>query len=164
VRLPILQLPCRFFFWAKRLITQVFQHPYSPDLAPCNFWFFPKLKSPLTVRTSVNATVTQYTSSVNGVSLPTYKPHGRVTVHGYTVRSPLTSCQVTSRPRDRFSRYSEWLNTFRAGLAHVFCLCVSVYLRITPEAPCKILQVNAEIQVTSGINFNNVLFIFLCLI
>ena len=21
--------------------------PYSPDLAPCNFWLFPKLKSPL---------------------------------------------------------------------------------------------------------------------
>jgi len=33
-----------------------------------------------------------------------------------------------------------------------------------PEAPCKILQVNAEIQVTSGINFNNLHFIFLWLI
>ena len=30
----------------------------------------------------MNATVTQYTSSVNGVSLPTYLTHGRVTVHG----------------------------------------------------------------------------------
>ena len=32
---------------AKHQITQVTQHPYSPDLVPCNFWLFPKLKSPL---------------------------------------------------------------------------------------------------------------------
>jgi len=34
-------------------------------------FFFPKLKSSLKVRRFVSATVTQYTSSVNGVSLPT---------------------------------------------------------------------------------------------
>jgi len=54
-------------FLAKHHITQVFQ----PDLAPCDFWLFPKLKSPLKGRTFVNATVTQYTSSVSGFSLPT---------------------------------------------------------------------------------------------
>jgi len=57
-------------FLAKQHITQVCQHPYSPDLAPCDFWFSLKLKSPLKV-IFVNATTTQYTSSVNGVSLPT---------------------------------------------------------------------------------------------
>jgi len=45
--------------------------PYSKDLSPCDFWLFPKLKSPLKRRRFVNATGTQYTSSVNGVSLPT---------------------------------------------------------------------------------------------
>ena len=64
----------------------------------------------------VNATVTKYTRSVNGVSLPTDYPQGRVTVHGCTVRSPLTGCQVTSRPHDRFSRYSKWPDTFRTAL------------------------------------------------
>ena len=34
-------------YLAKHQITQVTQTPYSPDLAPCNFWLFPKLKSPL---------------------------------------------------------------------------------------------------------------------
>jgi len=58
-------------FLAKHHITQVCQPPYSPVLAPCNFWIFPELKSPLKVERFVNATVTQYTSSVNGVSLPT---------------------------------------------------------------------------------------------
>jgi len=58
-------------FSAKHHITQVCQPPYSPHLTPCDFWLFPKLKSPLKGRRFVNATVTQYTSSVNGVSLPT---------------------------------------------------------------------------------------------
>ena len=31
----------------KYQIIQVTQLPYSPDLAPCNFWVFPKLKLPL---------------------------------------------------------------------------------------------------------------------
>ena len=34
-------------FLAKYQITQVIQPPYSPDLSPCDFWLFPKLKSPL---------------------------------------------------------------------------------------------------------------------
>ena len=34
-------------FLAKHQITQVTQPPYSPYLAPCDFWLFPKLKSPL---------------------------------------------------------------------------------------------------------------------
>jgi len=39
---PILQ---QGFFLAKHHITQVCQPPYSPDLASCDFWVFPKLKS-----------------------------------------------------------------------------------------------------------------------
>ena len=34
-------------FLMKHPITQVSQPSYSPDLAPWNFWLFPKLKSPL---------------------------------------------------------------------------------------------------------------------
>jgi transposase len=57
-------------FLAKHHITQVCQPPYSPDLAPCDFWQFPKLKSLLKVRRFVNVTVTQYTRSFNGISSP----------------------------------------------------------------------------------------------
>ena len=39
-----------------------------------------------------------------------------MTVHGCAVRSPLTCCQVISRPRDRVSRYSKWLNTLPTSL------------------------------------------------
>jgi len=34
-------------FLVKHRITQVSQPPYSPDLAPCDFWLFSKLKLPL---------------------------------------------------------------------------------------------------------------------
>ena len=34
-------------FLVKHQITQVTQPPYSPYLAPWDFWLFPKLKSPL---------------------------------------------------------------------------------------------------------------------
>ena len=34
-------------FVAKRQIMQVIQPTYNPDLVPCDFWLFPKLKSPL---------------------------------------------------------------------------------------------------------------------
>lgn len=34
-------------FWAKLGIPLVPHPPYSPDLAPCDFWLFPKLKSPM---------------------------------------------------------------------------------------------------------------------
>jgi len=37
-------------FLGKHRITPVCQHPCSPDLARCTFWFFPKLKSPLKMR------------------------------------------------------------------------------------------------------------------
>jgi len=44
------------------------------------------------------------------------------------LRSPLTGCQVTSRPRDRFSRYSKWLDTFRTALVHgvLYLVCSTV--------------------------------------
>jgi len=58
-------------FLAKHHITHVCQPPYNPFLAPSDFWLFPKLKSPLKWRRLVNATVTQFTSSVKDVSLPT---------------------------------------------------------------------------------------------
>jgi len=72
MHLPILQLSCRFFFWGGSITSpRSVRPPYSPYLSPCHFWLFPKLKSPLKRRRFVNATLTQYTSSVNSVSLPT---------------------------------------------------------------------------------------------
>ena len=38
---------CAERFLMKHHITQVTRPSYIPDLAPCDFWLFPKLKSPL---------------------------------------------------------------------------------------------------------------------
>jgi hypothetical protein len=56
-------------FVAKHRIIEVCQHPYRPNLFPYYFWVFSNVMSPLKARRLVNSTVTQYTSSVNGVSL-----------------------------------------------------------------------------------------------
>jgi hypothetical protein len=32
-------------FVSKKCITKMYHTPYSPDLAPCDFWLFPKLKN-----------------------------------------------------------------------------------------------------------------------
>jgi hypothetical protein len=34
-------------FLAKKYVTKMNHPPYSPDLAPCDFWFYPKLKNTL---------------------------------------------------------------------------------------------------------------------
>jgi hypothetical protein len=34
-------------FLVKNLIMKLDHPPYSPDLAPCDFWLFPKLKTAL---------------------------------------------------------------------------------------------------------------------
>jgi hypothetical protein len=35
-------------FLAKKSIMKLDHPPYLPDLTPCDFWLFPKLKTPLT--------------------------------------------------------------------------------------------------------------------
>jgi hypothetical protein len=56
-------------FLAQCHVTQVRQPPYSTDMAPCVFWLYPKLKIAVEWEEIVNATLTQYTSSVIGISL-----------------------------------------------------------------------------------------------
>ena len=112
--LPILQLSCGLFWQSITSPRSV--SPPAAQIWLCDFWLFPKLKSPLRGRRFVNATVMQYTTSVVVVSLPTDQPHWWVTVHRCAVRSLLSGCQVTSRPRERFSRYSKWLDTFKTAL------------------------------------------------
>ena len=52
-----------------------------------------------------------------------------LTVHGCTVRSPLTGCQVISKQRNRFSRYSQWLYTLRTALYMYFAFLAYMTVR-----------------------------------
>jgi len=60
-----------FFFWQNFASPRSLSTPKAHIWLPATFGIFPKLKSPVKVRRLVNATVTRYTSSVNGVLLPT---------------------------------------------------------------------------------------------
>jgi hypothetical protein len=62
-------------------------------------------------------------------SLSTDQPHGRVTSRS-AVRS-LTGCQVTS-PSGRFSRYSNWSDTFRTALVHLLRWKRSAHILCVP--------------------------------
>ena len=44
-RLLMHHVSCRVFWWNIKSLAWL--SPYSPDLVPCDFWLFPKLKSPL---------------------------------------------------------------------------------------------------------------------
>ena len=70
MHLPILQLPCRLFF-GKASHQPGLSAPLQPRFGSLRLLTFPKVKSPLKGRRFVNVTVTQYTRSVNSVSLPT---------------------------------------------------------------------------------------------
>ena len=88
--------------FGKALHHQGLSAPVQSRFVFLRLLAFPKAKIAVKRRRFVNETVTQYTRSFNGVSLPNDWTHGRVTVHRCPVRSPLTGCEVTSRPRDRF--------------------------------------------------------------
>ena len=59
------------FFFGKVSHRSGLSAPLQPRFGSCDFWLFPELKLPLKVRRFMNAMVTQYTSSVNSISLPT---------------------------------------------------------------------------------------------
>jgi len=59
------------FFWQRITSPRSVSPPYNPDLASSDLRIFPELNSPLKGRRFLNAMVTQYTNSVNGISLPT---------------------------------------------------------------------------------------------
>ena len=60
-----------FFFWQNIASPRSVSTRTAQIWLPATSGFFPKLNSPLTLRIFMNATVTQYMSSVNGISLPT---------------------------------------------------------------------------------------------
>jgi histone-lysine N-methyltransferase SETMAR len=49
---------CKFL--AKNSITKMDHLPYSPDLAPCDFWLFPKLKNALKEQRFADLSDTQH--------------------------------------------------------------------------------------------------------
>jgi len=111
MRLPILQLSYRLSFWQSITSPGSVSPPTAQIWLPATFGFSQRWNrrrkgDDLWMRQS-HSTQAQSTASHCRLTSPT----GWETVHGRTVSSLLTACHVTSRPRDRFSRYAKWLDT-----------------------------------------------------
>ena len=114
MRLSILQLSCRLFL-AKHHITHM-SPPLQPGFGHLRFLTFPKAKI---------AVETEDICECDGHTVHKFSRR-RLTADWLAPResdcswmySKVSSdwLQVTSRPRDRFWRYSEWTDTFRTAL------------------------------------------------
>ena len=82
-------IPSHAEIFVKHQITQVTQPPYSPDLTSCNFWLFPKLKSPLKgkrfqtideIQENIMGQLMVIERTVWGSKVPTYLEGAEVTL------------------------------------------------------------------------------------
>ena len=108
-------------FLVKHRITQVTQTPYSPDLVPCNFWLFPKLKSPLKgkrfqtfdeIQENLTGQLTAIGRTVWGPKVPTLK--GTETLYKMRCFLYLLSSSINVSIFQ-----STWLDTFWTHLVYM---------------------------------------------
>ena len=61
-------------FLTKKQTSVVHQAPYSPDMAPCDFWLFPKLKRPLKGKQlqTIEDIMTAMTAELNTIPKETF--------------------------------------------------------------------------------------------
>jgi hypothetical protein len=112
--LPILQLSYRLFF-GKTSHHPGLSAPIEPKFVSLRL--LTVLQAKIAVESDICECDGHAVHKLNQRRLTAdWLAHGRVTVHGCAVRSPLTGYQVTSR---WFSRYSKWLVTFPTGLVFI---------------------------------------------
>ena len=120
----------------KHLITQITQCPYSPDLVPCDFSFFSKLKSPLKgerfqttseIQENTTGQLMMIGRTVWGPKVPTLK--------GTEVSLSDAQCflYLVSSLINASIFHSIWLHTFWTGPINYgncfFALCLWAYKR-----------------------------------
>jgi len=119
MRMPILQLSCNVFIFGggsgKTSHHPGVSAPLKPSLAPCDFWFFPKLKSPLKGRKFVKCdSHTVHKLSQRRLTADWLAPResdcSRINIK---VSSDWLPSYI--KPNNRFSRNSKLLDTFQTG-------------------------------------------------
>jgi hypothetical protein len=111
--LPILQLSCRLF--GKTSHHRGLSAPLQPRFGSMRLLVFPKAKLSLKLRRYVNATVTQYTSSVNGLTADWLAPRGSdcSRMHSEVSSDRLPSYIKVTIP---ILEIFKWMDIFRTGL------------------------------------------------
>ena len=115
---------CRVF-WVKYQITQGTQPLYSPDLVPCGFWIFQKLKSPLKgkrfqtidkIQENTMGRLTEIGRNVWGPKVPTLRgteaPFSHVQCFLYLISSLINISIFHSTWLGTFWTYLVTLNTY----------------------------------------------------
>ena len=123
MHLPILQLSCRLFFLAKLRITQVYETRF------CSMRLLVFHKSKIAVERKKICEFDRHTVhkfSQRRLTADWLSPRKSDCSR---MRSKISSAgrQVTSRPHDRFSRYSKWLDT-SGQISYTFNICYKLYL------------------------------------
>ena len=110
------QAPCLIqSVLVKYQITQVTQPHFSPDLVPCDFWLFPKLKSPLKQKRfqTINEIQEHMTGQVMVIGRTVWGPQVP-TLKGTEVSSSYVQCflYLVSSSVSVSTFYITWLDTF----------------------------------------------------
>ena len=151
------QVSCSFF--EKHQITQVTQPLYSSDLAPYDFWLFPKPKSPLKVKRF--QTIVKIHKSMMGQLMAT----GR-TVRGPKVptlkRTDALLSYLVSSSINVSTFHMAWLDTFWTDLVYIhFILKASLYGSRPQNIFCNyhtmLIRVNFLVSGRICVGFSNML-------
>ena len=114
MRLRVLQLSCRLF-WQSITSLRTVSPPLQPRFGSPRILALPKTKIAVE-----NEGICEFEGhavrKLSQGSLTADRLAPRESVHGWRETSPLTGCQVTSRPREGSSRYSKWPDTFRTAI------------------------------------------------
>ena len=120
-------ITCCAVFLVKYPITQVTEVPYSPDVVPCNFWLFPKLKPPLKgkrfqifdeIQEDTTGQLIETGRAVWGPKVPTFK--------GIEVTLSYVQCFLYLVSSIYVSIFHwTWLDTFWTNLIYCYSMLVN---------------------------------------
>ena len=115
-------------FLAKHQITQVTPPPYIPDLAPCDFWVFPKQKSPWKRKRfqTINEIQENMTGQLMAIGRNMWGPKVP-TLKGTEVSLSYVQCflYLVSSPVNASIFHITWLDTF---LTDLVCMYLCMYV------------------------------------
>ena len=100
-------------FLAKHKITQLRQSLYSPDVAPCDFWLFPRLKIPLKGH-RFDDTETIYTNATSALKTIPKTDHSRTPSECGSTDGRVLFSRMGILSKDAMSRMTK--NNASAGL------------------------------------------------
>ena len=137
MRLPILQLSCRLF-WQSITSPRSVSSPCSPDLAPCDFWLFPKAK--ITVEVEKICECDGHTE---------YKPSQRRLTANWLAPQESDCSQMDSKV------FSNWLRSYIKAMRMV--LEILKMARYFSDSPCIPIQHHMSLKLEEKLHIGTLM-------